>query len=232
MTERRRFFPMRTVQTDPGRTVELAVQVRKGAGPLAAAPVRGPGPGAVLTWLPVFRTPYFSKYYAIQLEDGAREYRMNGDGIVAQFEGDQALQYQEWSDVPSSGGDFTADLPIAHAGWRCTFVEVNLASLGLSALQGVLLGAPSAADITWDLQWSATPYEIDWGHIAVLSESSPGFAVSKIGHTASAVGALLVVVPSVLINGEDTPEETLIATAYADGTRVGSLGVSISNAGY
>lgn len=234
MNQRRRFFPMQAVQTEPGRTVELAVQVRKEVAQVATAPgpAPGPGPGSgmALTWLPVCSRPYGS-YEVIDEGGGALTFQEFGH-ITARFEGDGALEFQSWPGMPANDGVVTSAMPIASASWRCTRVDLNLYNWRPVVLQGVLLGTPAETNITWDLQWSDKTYVYDENHIPVLAPSAPGYADSKTGHAASAAGALITVVPAYVIDGMETPEEVLTATAYVDGAAVGVLVVSIVFAGY
>ena len=229
MTERRRFFPMRTVQTDPARTVELAVQVRKETAPVAPAPVAQTGAPWV-SWMPVVGPPYYNGYYVGP--DGADGLVYRKNTRIFWFEGDAPLHFQEWPDVspPIWSDDVPVALmdalPIAHEGWRCTHIK-DVEADRAAVYQGVLMGAPAGAGIAWELTWDAAPYVDSWRNITVLAENSPGYAASFSGHTASAIGPVLTVCTAFYMGDTDLEMETLTAIARVGGQEVGRLVIGL-----
>lgn len=232
MTERRRFFPARPVQTIPGNTVELAVQLRKLPALDAPAPEPEPAGAPWVSWLPVVgRAPYFDGY-SVSLDAGLLRYETQGSANPRSFwfEGDAPLHYQPWPDVPNVIGPpgFERALPIAQEGWRCTRIDDTLADVG-AVYQGVVMGTPAGADITWELTWDAAPYVGAFNKIPVLTNASPGHAASRSGHTASATGPLLTVCTAYYYTPEgiELPEETLTAIASVNGQEVGRLVINL-----
>lgn len=238
MTQRRRFFPVRQVQAIPGNTVELAVQLRK----LPTLDAPEPAGAPWVSWLPVVgRAPYFGGYN-VSLDAGLVRYETQGTPNPRSFwfEGDAPLLYTPWPDVPNVIGPpgFERALPIAQEGWRCTRIDDTLADGGFSqgvatdrqvdsgaVYQGVVMGTPAGADITWELTWDAAPYVGAFNKIPVLTNDSPGYAASRSGHTASATGPLLTVCTAYYYTPEgiELPEETLTAIASVNGQEVGRL---------
>lgn len=201
MAPRRRFFPSTKVQTVPGRTVELEMQLR----PVARVPSKGGdssnGGGADIPkvgWFsPVF-DPRDHGWYSSLEPDG--RWRINDEW---------AVPLSLWEGIPEEGVP-----PVPTEAFRCVELTVLDDWRGGDATRhiGVLQGA-DMANAYWEASWDNPSAEhphisagggnkfFTWGNTLLVE------AINKHGSG---------------IDGMDTTE-TITATAYNNGVAVGTL---------
>lgn len=208
---RRRFFPATPVQTVPGRTVELEVQLRpEPVAKAATASTPGAGGAAAVTWL----TPSLLGHpdlYSIDHGDGVYELRSRPDGPAGPADMD-GLEYSIWRGTPVSiVDDYVQALP--GPDFHCTELELTTSVLPwdeatvIWSVYGVIEGA-NLSDAHWVCQWD------------LPSEDDP--AVSERGNSVTTYGNLVLVTPH-YTNGRQDYLETLTAIAYSGGAEVGRL---------
>lgn len=201
MAPRRRFFPSTKVQTVPGRTVELEMQLRpvaKAVAPALASP--GGGTGSVqVTWLPS-QALWVNDVFSDDLGGGLWDIN-NGWGIPRSI----------WDGVPTELDEGGSARPVLSAGFRCVEIEVETSYWIDSARDleyfGVIQGA-TLADARWEFEWDAP---------------NPGNpALSERLHRAEAFGNVIHVVLTPT-GGSPESRETLTARAFSGGVQVGEL---------
>lgn len=195
MAPRRRFFPSTKVQTVPGRTVELEMQLRpvaKAAAPAAAAPSTPPGDNDIygVGWFsPAFATWSFLTW---SMEaDGRWLLHDEFENLLSRWEGDPGLM----------------ELPVPTSTFRCVELRsvANATGFPLTYHTGVIQGA-SMADVRWEAFW-----DVPSGDPAV--SASAGNSFTTWGN---------VIQVAQVNTGMEGPE-TLTATAYAGSAVVGTL---------
>lgn len=207
MTERRRFFPSRPVQTVPGRTVELAVQLRKLPEAVAAAPEPA---FSYATWLLPDLIPNYQSL--TQKSDGVWE-----DEYGSVFKGEPFEGYQDGGQPIAIVGD----------GFTCVdaVIDSHYSQGGYGrAIYGAIFGATAAVtwEFTWDNAWTGEFQDGMEGSEIDFDPSAPGIFVSLYGHRASAYGStiLLRTWPT---DGGAGGQDTLTAIATIGGAEVARL---------
>lgn len=201
MAPRRRFFPSTKVQTVPGRTVELEMQLRpvaKAVAPALASP--GGETGSVqVTWLP---------HQTLWVNDVLNE---NLGGGRWNINNDWGIPRSIWEGVPTELDEGGGARPVLSAGFRCIEIEVVTSYWIDSARDleyfGVIQGA-TLADARWEFEW-------DMPH-----SENPAF--SQRLHRAEAFGNVIHVVLA-LTGGSLDSRETLTGRAFSGGVQVDEL---------
>ena len=163
MEPRRRFFPAKTVQTVPGRTVELEMQLRSLSEPVAApAPSAPPGETDLLGagWLLPTLADHVPLLSYELLPDGRHSLKDPEDwGLLNSIWAGEPVFEEEG--IPR---------PIPGPGFQC--VEVSVMTNHFVAWPGFtyfgVLQATTSTDVYWELEWSHPslhdPLESDWGN--------------------------------------------------------------------
>ena len=218
MSERRRFFPSSPVQTVPGRSVELEMQLRPLAPVPAVAPAPPPAPGGCdvigVGWL-----------FGSSWEDGNEWW--SGETLP-----DGRLRiWDEWNEDNSSVWEgepahYMDDYMPPHRprtvpgpGFRCTYLSVawDWSSFGRT-FHAVLQGG-AMTDAHWRWQWPGR------------AEDEP---LSALGHAVEAWGNVLQVRLTYEWPDDYTRryEELLVARAFCGGNQVGEVQLRAVFPGY
>lgn len=199
MAPRRRFFPSTKVQTVPGRTVELEMQLRRSP---VSKPVshNGTGDGAddligVGWFTPIFNG--WTEWIWEEQPDG--RWNVYGDGASSLWDGTG-----DGSGAPSPSATFRCVELLARADW---------AEGPRTQHVGVLQGA-TMSNVRWEASWDAP------------SPSDPSVS-GGIGNRFSTWGNVILV-EQINTGGSGGPDgsewtETLNATAFSGGLAVGTL---------
>ena len=221
--QRRRFFPARPVQQVPGRSVELAVQVRKDGAAPAPAPAPAPVAGGAVSWVaPSPLIPEWATTTPTAMDGEPGRWMVSlADMVDLLFEG-EVLPWPtvEFPEVdPGVGyrgepwwGEYGQQLPptIPSGSWRCTRISYGASrhnEYGYMYYAGAYFG-PGAERVQWELAWS-----------------SPGTVPgsSSDGSMAVPYGAAIYVYPVLHSLQSSIAPSTLVATAMLDGVPVGTL---------
>ena len=225
MTQRRRFFPSTPVQTAPGNTVEVEVQMRKGSAPVVAASAPT-SMEPVLSWVSpdeafavdILRDPSSAqRFEVVQSDDGLIHVRQKNP------EWEPREMTTGWRGTPWRVTVDDDPLPMAGPGWQCELIECAVSIPDQYdrpppvCYTGCIVGVATER-VTWRLEWAESYGDGDtsYGNIA------RDYAVSSSGHVARASGCMLMVCP-VWYGGSGDARETLTATPLVDGQIVGSL---------
>ena len=226
MTDRRRFFPSRPVQTVPGNTVELAVQLRK-------EPVMPAEPGAaVVSWFPALTVEQMPQ------DEGAQDtdwIAVEGApyGVAHVYKPSMSEDYG-FSALPSklpgylNGGlnnIYVSRQPVVSMDAQCVAVSINVANSPYwgRLLQGGVIG--DGTGVTWSYTWDV-PYQAEGIEPnSPFDPSVPGVALSGNADAAFANGGMLYVGSRIyqVDEGIYVPPVTLTAVASRDGVEIGRL---------
>ncbi|WP_156949804.1 hypothetical protein [Simplicispira psychrophila] len=230
MTQRRRFFAATPVQTVPGQTVAVEVQMRRNALAPVSAPVSVP---TTATWL----LPQAFAFIPLEEVDWALEPSQEGlpfyDFWLYHYEKNFGLSAR-WKGTPGTTNASGNPLPIPGADFVCHEVtastyENRLRGSG-AVFFGVLQGA-TLADVHWKLMWNtpwAGPDLTEHGLDSVEYEldfdpEDARYAVSLHGSRASTWGNMVMVILHPTGSGGMRVDMTLTATAYSAGVEVAKL---------
>lgn len=205
MAPRRRFFPSTKVQTVPGRTVELEMQLRpvaKAAAPAAAAPSTPPGDGEIfgVGWLGGILDAGTSIRSEL-LPDGRWDIR-DYDGW--------RLESSIWEGTPVVVDPDLVVHPVPGPGFHCVELQVETTYYhdwpGRTYF-GVIQGT-AMADAHWEFEWD------------FIAGGNP--AESRQGHLVAAYGNVLHL-RAAATDTSSSLTDTLTAWAYVGGVQVGQL---------
>lgn len=204
MAPRRRFFPATAVQTVPGRTVELEMQLRpvvKAAAPAPAPPpVSGDDEIFGVGWLaPTLDEGPEPNLWSELLPDG-RYLIKNSDAW--------AFEASIWEGVPVFvDADFVVH-PVPGPEFHCVELQVDT-TYGLPwpgrTFFGVIQGT-TMTNVSWEYEWDFV---------------SSGPDVSRLGHQVVTYGNVLHLICQATGSTEKT--DTLTARAFSSGVQVGQL---------
>jgi hypothetical protein len=181
MTQRRRFFAATPVQTVPGQTVAVEVQLRKGSSPVVAAPVQDAQ--ECVTWSSFYEldpVPDVHIPRPVLQPDGrwlVRAARYGGAFFDTYWVGVPPMA--SGLDMPDIGGlpDFVITLPSAN--WRCVHVEGAMPDRFLYGRTGSFFGiglCVGADEIEWSGSfgtWERSIHAVSAGHTVVVMCYAP-----------------------------------------------------------
>lgn len=199
-TLRRRFFPSTPVQTVPGNTVALEVQLRPGAAPAPApGPVAAPVQAMCTGWLAPWLAVVPPDFLAVEVLPDGRTAMHGGYSDEVDY---SSWLASLWEGTPPLLDELTRARPIPDASFICTELEIETSYYKPFPGRHFMAQVPVTGG-TWEIAWDAP------------NPDEPGDpTLSANGHRAIVTSGTLVL--ALLDTGGDFDAvDTLTARAYA-----------------